>query len=209
MSKDSTPPPWEKKKKKGPRMVEVQEGQVLDRETFNDLFSHAKNSGVWYSGNYSKTSQQIREKLYAKGYPKGPIVKDFDGVRESFNLVEEAISFLEDILLLDDRGYAERMAARKLQQKHGRTKARFAMLEKGLAPEVVEEALEAVYSDSLDELLSYIAREWKADFRKYGDAFKVKQRIFRKAVGRGWGFEEINEALELHLEELEEAGEEL
>lgn len=195
------------RKTKAPRLVEVEEGQLLSKSQFDDLFSHAKNSGVWYCTNYSKTSQQIREKLYAKGYPEGDVMLEKEEGPEAFNLVEETIAYLEDILLLDDYSYAERMARGKLGLKQGRNKVKFALLQKGIPLELVEKALDEVYADAGEELLTFVRKTWQQEAKRFDEQFKIKQKIMQKAMGRGWDLGEVIEAIDTYLEELEDAEE--
>lgn len=192
------PKPWEKKKRKGPRLVELAEGQVLSKKEFLDVADHAKNSAIWYVTNRPKSAQQIREKLYAKGYPEGEVILEADEGRVKRNIVEETITHLENVLLLDDRFFAERIAESRLRQKQGKGRVRFALIQKGIPAELADEVLEEVYADSGDELLEFVQKAWEQELRRTPEEFKVLQKVMRKAMSRGWGYEEVSDAIERH-----------
>lgn len=172
----------------------------MSPDRFYDLFEHAKKSGMYYCSNFSKTSGQIRKKLYEKGYPVDNIV--FQG--EEFNIVDEVIKYLEELLLIDDESYAESYAKTKMARGHGETKARAAMLDKGLPKSIVEKALEKVYGDSLDELKDLIEKQIAIVQRNETDFYKIRSKVFKRVVSRGWGFQEASEIIDELLKDFED-----
>ena len=196
---------YEQKKRKEPRKVIIEEGQELTKNEFHDYFSHAKNSATWYCTNFSKTGKQIREKLYEKGYPEGEVIIEREGEKVPFNLVEETIGWLERVHLLDDRHYALRFAEGKLAMKQGRSRVQRDLFFKGIDEAIIEDVLEEVYADSGDELREFIERAYRQEEKRYGDQpYKLKQRLFQKAVAKGWGFDETGDAIAMLFEELED-----
>lgn len=178
------------------RKVDLTEGQELSWEQYDELATHARNSMMWYTSNYAKTSKELREKLYKKGYPKGEVkVTRWDGTKQEVNIVDETIQWLIDSLIIDDELFAERFAESKKRQKQGRSRVRMALIVKGLDPEMVEPILEKVYSDSDEELRAYLERELGYLRRRDTDPWKIRQKLFQKAAGRGWDLDQVGNVL--------------
>lgn len=187
------------------RTVEVEEGQTLSTKDFDKLHSHARNSAIWYATNYSKTTKEIREKLYRKGYPKGTVfVEDNEGNKREVNMVEEAITHLVDSLYVDDALYAERFAESKRNRGFGASRVKSELFFKGIPEDVIEDVLERIYEDSDDELYEFLEKQVVRERKNAKDLWALRRKVTTRAVGKGWGFEEINRVLERILTDEED-----
>lgn len=173
------------------RQVEVEEGQHFNKQEFEKLFGHAKNSLMWYVTQTGKTIFELKTKMYDKGFPKEDVflVHD-DGTLEPRNFVEEGIQYLRDAYLVDDEEYAMRYARRRKAQRFGPSRVRMDLQFKGVDSEFIENALEEVFSDT-EELKIFLEALYEKMPKESGQRFKEEQKLVKKAAAKGWNFEDI------------------
>lgn len=187
------------------RMVSVEEGAVISEEEFEDLYTHARNSGIWYATNLPKTTLEIKKKLYEKGYPEGEVTVAYDtGEKRDINIVDTAVESLVEAMFLDDLDYAERYAESKKNHRYGRNKVATDLSLKGIDPETVEDILDKVYGEGPeDELYAFVEKLYAAEAPRATDPWKLKQKLVRRAAARGFDvgatFDVVDEVMKDYL----------
>lgn len=176
-------------------MVELAAGQVLTPKEYEDLYNHAKNSGIWYAMNLPKTTHEFRKKLYEKGYPEDPVFIQREAGREEVNLVDRVIEWLVDSYYIEDDFIALRYAEKRKRQKYGRSRVAMEMRHKGLDEELVERVLDEVFEED-DEFFSYIEKLYSTESKRSTDNWKVKQKVVQKAAARGHDVGQIFKAID-------------
>ena len=102
---------------------------------------------------------------------------------------KQAVSWLEDLHLLDDRNTAEQVVHSCISKGYGLSRAKQALYEKRIPRELWDEALED-YPDQLDSILTFL----RSRLRGEADERAVKRAI-DALMRRGHSYRTIREAL--------------
>lgn len=102
---------------------------------------------------------------------------------------KEAISWLEDLHLIDDRKTAEQIVHSCISKGYGLSRAKQALFEKRIPKEYWEEAL-ADYPDQKERILSFLHSRLDADASE-----KDIKRTVDALIRRGHSYREIREAM--------------
>ena len=177
------------------KKVHVPFDRPLALEEYDELSRHAYNSALYYTMNYGRNSNQIREKLYMKGYPKESVsVAQSDGTTTSHDMVEECIQKLKDLLILDDFSLAINRAESLLRQGKGATVIRSKLYEQKFSMEQVNHALDEVLKDegAEQDALNRVGSKLlhSSSFQKL-DTVKARQKAVRHLVGRGFSMSNV------------------
>ena len=121
---------------------------------------------------------------------RAKLMKELDG---DVQKVETAINKLKDEKYVDDQRYATAYARDKASiSGWGATKIRYMLSAKGVAKDVISEALnevdEAKASSRLEKLLENKYKSLKDD-----PQWKIK--LLRFALGRGYSYDEVNDQI--------------
>lgn len=193
------------------KKVEIPENHTVKQEEYTKLYKHAKTSALWYVTNYNKNSQQIKQKLYDKGYPKTPlkiIKKDQTTTQE--NIVEKIIEYLEKYGYINDEDYVKNTLDNQLRTGKSITQAKTKLFQSGLNKEFYEPIIEkeikqqnTTYNEteSLDKAANKITN--KTSFKKL-NSFKAQQKLVQNLATKGFPFEQIYEWIENNQEIFEE-----
>jgi len=103
----------------------------------------------------------------------------------------QAIEWMEELHLLDDRNTAEQVVHACISKGYGLQRAKQALYEKRIPKEYWEEAL-ADYPDQLDKILSFL----RSRLDENSDGRDVK-RCVDSLLRRGHGYATIREALRI------------
>ena len=188
---------------KGKRMVSLEEGQEISEAEYEDLYGHARNSGIWYATNLPKTTHELKRKLYEKGYPEGPVYVRRDGGIEEVNIVDSAVASLVDALFVDDLLIAERYAETRRAARYGPSKVARDLRFRGIEDEDVEATIAEVYEGEspLPELVELVERTLAQELKSSDDLWRLRRRVLQKAVTRGWDMGEAGAVLEELLDQ--------
>lgn len=145
----------QRRRSRGARKIEIPEDYTITEEEYADYFQHAKNSSLFYLSRYDRNSNEIRQKLYEKGYPEGEVtVRGREEETRKVNMVEDTIDFLIDTSMVDDENYVEYNLLRYLDSGKGLNFIkRKLVFEKRVDPTLWEETLERL-SEEIDEKTS-------------------------------------------------------
>lgn len=180
------------------RKVDLKEGQILSKQEFTKLHTHARNSALWYVMNSSKTLHEIKEKLYDKGYPRDTIFwVTEDGEKTEVDIVEDIANFLVTNLFVDDEDFALRYAQSRKRNGFGESRVKRDLYFKGVDQNFIDNAIREVYGlGDNEELVAYLNKEFRLMSRREVNSFKLKSRLISKAMNKGWPMSEISVELE-------------
>lgn len=132
-----------------------------------------------------RSKQEIRDKLEQKGI--------------SAAVIENVVTLLSDYGYLDDRTFAQGLARRLMETKNwGFSRIGFALRERGLAPELVEETVSRLKDDfSEEETALQIMKRRFSHFNLREASLKDKRRITQFLKRRGFSWETISRVLVL------------
>lgn len=94
---------------------------------------------------------------------------------------------------IDETRYARAFARDKSSLAGwGSAKIKVALYAKGIAPSVIEAALEEIDDDAAGKRLSaLLSSKWKS-LERESDPYRRKAKLFRYALGRGYDYAQIN-----------------
>ena len=189
------------------RQIVVPEDRPLTYKEYENYSEHAFNSSLWYAGEFLRNEQQVREKLYRKGYPADEVpVVDPEGKIFQVNMVEDALARLVEAEVVSDRAYAEAFYRRKLSGGTGLSKAKFELQVKGISKELAEDvALDFEDSEEVDEGFERLfMRTVEASSFRALDPRKQQQKLFSTLARKGYSMDKIGERLRQWKEEGED-----
>lgn len=106
---------------------------------------------------------------------------------------EEIVGTLCSEGYVDDRRYARAFARDKSAlQGWGNLKIKLALQRKGIEAEVISAALEEIDSEAATSKLESLLRAKLRTLRKEEDAATRRAKVLRYALGRGYGYDQIN-----------------
>ena len=117
---------------------------------------------------------------------------------ESEEQAKEAVKWLSDLNLLDDRQTARQIVERCIHKGHGLQRAKQALYEKQIPKALWEEALEG-YPDQLERIADFLRSKLKDP-----DDPKQVKRAIDAALRRGHSYGDVKRALEMIGSEFEE-----
>lgn len=179
------------------REIEIPETRNLTWEEYSDFNSHAIASSMWYASNYSRNSNQIREKLYKKGYPKDEVAVDtHSGETVYKDMVEDTVGYLVDSLLIDDRQYALSVINSQLSRGFGISKVKMALSMKKVDRELAQELLDSL--DLEDQTFAAIDKAAQrvlksSAYLKLAEGWPRQQKLTQQLAAKGFTFGDISE----------------
>ncbi len=104
--------------------------------------------------------------------------------------IDAVIDVLYEYKLIDDRIYAERLAADLSNiKKYGRYRIVAELSRKGISREIIAEVTDEMETDEEEQLLPLMERKLGGDFDQ-----KSRDRAFRYFAARGYSFDDIKSA---------------
>jgi regulatory protein len=140
------------------------------------------DTAVDFLARRMRTENEVRDFLSGKGY----------GGDEA----DEAIERLKELGYIDDRAYAARYLEILVGKKRGRIRIKDEMRRRGLAAEIIEEALDEGYEESAERENALLIASKALDALPNGaDARKTAQKISSRLVTQGYTYDLINSVI--------------
>lgn len=165
----------------------LQVGDELSQERIGDLRGteerhRAKDIALRLLGYRARSCREVEEKLREKG------IGD--------SIIDEVISCLKEVNLLNDVEFARTWVAHRMRKKPmGKRLLRAELRQKGVAPQVVDEAIEEVFDRKGEvQVAIELLKERKSRHRAV-DEGKGRRRMAEFLARRGFSPEVIGEAL--------------
>lgn len=156
-----------------------------------DEFEEVREAALTILGRQAHSRSELRRKLVQKGFPPA--------------VVELCLERLAAVQLVDDRAYAYNFALRRAEAgRYGPSRVRRELLNRGVSPEMTEEALGRAFSqaaaeDSLARALRELTRGRGVPSDRNGRA-----RLIRQMTRRGFPLSRVIAVLEQSGVEREE-----
>lgn len=157
-------------------------GKELSEDTWEALLEHAGKISarmravrIVSASNVSK--RDLQDRMVRKG--------------ETPNQAREAIEWMEDLHLVDDRNTAEQVVHSCISKGYGLARAKQALFEKRIPKEYWEEAL-AEYPDQMEYILRFLRKSLDAE----PDDRQIKKAV-DALLRRGHSYGRIREGLQL------------
>lgn len=156
-------------------------GKELSETEWNGLLEaagkmSARMRAVRIVSASSVSKRDLEERLIRKGEDSGH--------------AKEAVQWMEDLKLVDDRNTAEQVVHSCISKGYGLARAKQALYEKRIPKEYWEEALEG-YPDQLEKICSFLKARLDADSDE-----KEIRRAVQALMRRGHGYGQIKRALD-------------
>ncbi len=160
--------------------LDIFPGMEFSEEDLEALLSRASYDStrlraVRILGASASSEKDLRRKLRQKG--------------ESAENTEKAISWLNDLNLINDEETAERLLERALAKGYGKARVRQILFEKGISREIQDRVLED-FPDQSDAISDYIRKHLSGSDPDPAEKKKLTAALLR----RGHSWEEIRRA---------------
>lgn len=144
------------------------------------MLKKARNRALYLLGERDMCKAELTQKL----------TKTYGG-----EIAEQAAEYVQSLGYINDEEYAGKLAEYLVKRKKfGKRRAKLEMRRKGLASELIDEALQTIPEEEIgEELLELIERRY---ISKLGD-YKEKQKVIAALARRGYSFDEIKRGIDL------------
>ena len=155
------------------------EGGTLSDQEWNEICTEilekrAKRRALYILQRMERTEYQLRQKLQENGYPE--------------EIVQCAIDYVKSFHYVDDYRYACTYI-RYHQTEKSRLQLKMKLYERGVASDLIEQALEDEYSGEEEQLIDRLLEKKHYDAETMDQ--KEKQRIYQYLMRRGFRPETI------------------
>jgi len=178
------------------REIHIPDDRPLTWDEFVDFRDHAYNSSSWYATEFSRTSEEILDKLERKGYPRGEVFYiDDEGNEAFFDIGEWVLEKLRDYYLIDDEALARRVVERELQNGRGSQWIITKLTQRGIERDFILDLLDELKTeDATIEAVSLIAHRYMntSTYLKQPSEFKKKQKLVAHILSKGFSFNDIS-----------------
>ena len=174
---------------------EFTEGQSLRRDELarwllSRQYPEALNLAVSLLAQRAHSSGEIEKKLRDKFYLP--------------ETVEMVLYKLEKEHFLNDEAFATEYAASLSRRQMGRTRITQELRRKGIAPALIQQALESLDAEEADDAALVLARKLLRRYERESDPRKAMQKLLMAMARRGYGFEEARAAAQRAIQEPED-----
>lgn len=173
---------------KGLRKGAAIDESLLAHLAAEDDFLKARETAYRMLERSRKTEREIRDRLLDKEYSPATI--------------ERVLETLRAYALVDDRTYTDTYLKEKLRSR-GRRRAEQELLQKGVAKDMIADALTATeLSDVEGDSCMQAARKKHAQLLRRGEeGYRLKGKLYQHLAGKGYGADTIRSTLRTLLEE--------
>lgn len=146
-----------------------------------DNYLKCKNSALRTIEKTYKSEKELRDKLSLKGYED--------------HIIKRTMDFLREYNLLDDTNYAK-MYVKDRSKNQGKKKIKYALLQKGIDENVIEDELEKLNNDEIRSLVYDMAlKKYNILKKRESDSYKLSQKLYRFLMGKGYDYDLIKDVV--------------
>jgi regulatory protein len=128
-----------------------------------------------------RSENELKTRLKQKGF--------------SLALAESTVSFLKDRQFIDDRVFARGWVSSRLKRPLGKRKIKLELMQKGVASEIIQEALTWANQDySESQTVTQLAKQRFSKLQGI-DPLKAKMRVYGYLMRRGFSPDLVGEAI--------------
>ena len=131
--------------------------------------------------------------LSARSYTERDMMRKLIDYTGSEEIAQQTVTFLKEYRLIDDRDYAKRYASDCLNIKRlGKRSIRFKLLQKGIPASLADETLEEMdFGETELENLKLLLQKKLGGNLEFKNLMKAKRYL----ASKGYGFDEIDQAI--------------
>lgn len=166
----------------------IQEGSELSQETVNQikneiLVKRVKLRAMYLLNQMDRTEEQLRAKL------KKDLYTD--------DLIAVAMAYVKSFGYIGDYNYAKRFVETKSNSK-SKAEIKMLLLQKGISKGIIEETLEAYYSDATEDAAIRRILE-KKHFSAENATDLEKKKMMEYLMRKGFRYDEIRQVIQVSL----------
>lgn len=166
----------------------IQEGSELSQETVNQikneiLVKRIKLRAMYLLNQMDRTEEQLRTKL------KKDLYTD--------DLIAVAMAYVKSFGYIGDYNYAKRFVETKSNSK-SKAEIKMLLLQKGISKGIIEETLEAYYSDAIEDAAIRRILE-KKNFSAENATDLEKKKMMEYLMRKGFHYDEIRQVIQVSL----------
>lgn len=166
----------------------IQEGSELSQETVNQikneiLVKRIKLRAMYLLNQMDRTEEQLRTKL------KKDLYTD--------DLIAVAMAYVKSFGYIGDYNYAKRFVETKSNSK-SKAEIKMLLLQKGISKGIIEETLEAYYSDATEDAAIRRILE-KKNFSAENATDLEKKKMMEYLMRKGFHYDEIRQVIQVSL----------
>ena len=148
-----------------------------------DNYIKCKNSALKIIERTHKSEKEIRDKL---------VLKDYEN-----HIIDKTINFLKEYNFLNDSNYAK-MYVRDKSKTQGQMKIKYTLKQKGIDESLIEKELSMIDTNELKDVAIDLAlRKYKTLCKRENDKYKLKQKLYRFLMGKGYEYSLISEVIKI------------
>ena len=164
----------------------IQEGAEISQETLKEikkeiLEKRAKLRAMHLLERMDRTETQLRTKLQQDLYPE--------------DIIEIAMQYVRSFGYIGDKGYAKRFLESRRNSK-SKLEIKTALLQKGIAKEIVCEVLEEYYNDQ-DESVTIQKLLEKKRFSAESATDEQKKKMYAYLLRKGFRYEDVRQVIQV------------
>ena len=168
-------------------------GMIIDEEklkkiAYEENLINCKETALKIIERSYKTKKEMTKRLLEKGY--------------NLEEINETLKFLEEYTFINDESYAKAFIKDKTKTQ-GKQKIKYALKNKGVSEEIIEEELSNVDMEKEKENAKILAlKKYNVLIKRENDKYKIKEKIIRFLISRGYNYEVAKDAVKEMLESI-------
>lgn len=168
-------------------------GMIIDEEklkkiAYEENLINCKETALKIIERSYKTKKEMEKRLLEKGY--------------NLEEINETLKFLERYNFINDESYTKAFIKNKTKTQ-GKQKIKYALKNKGVSEEIIEEELSNLDMKKEKEKANILAlKKYNILIKRENDKYKIKEKIIRFLISRGYNYEVTKDAVKEMLESI-------
>lgn len=168
-------------------------GMIIDEEklkkiAYEENLINCKETALKIIERSYKTKKEMEKRLLEKGY--------------NLEEINETLKFLERYNFINDESYTKAFIKDKTKTQ-GKQKIKYALKNKGVSEEIIEEELSNLDMKKEKEKANILAlKKYNILIKRENDKYKIKEKIIRFLISRGYNYEVAKDAVKEMLESI-------
>ena len=168
-------------------------GMIIDEEklkkiAYEENLINCKETALKIIERSYKTKKEMEKRLLEKGY--------------NLEEINETLKFLERYNFINDESYTKAFIKNKTKTQ-GKQKIKYALKNKGVSEEIIEEELSNLDMKKEKEKANILAlKKYNILIKRENDKYKIKEKIIRFLISRGYNYEVAKDAGKERLESI-------
>ena len=168
-------------------------GMIIDEEklkkiAYEENLINCKETALKIIERSYKTKKEMEKRLLEKGY--------------NLEEINETLKFLERYNFINDESYTKAFIKNKTKTQ-GKQKIKYALKNKGISEEIIEEELSNLDMEREKENANILAlKKYNILIKRENDKYKIKEKIIRFLISRGYNYEVAKDAVKEMLESI-------